>query len=109
MFVAVLIGDPKPEPQLEKLLGDKKRLVAERIKTVQEQSTSQAKAKTEQLNKEIQRTRDVGDAMRAKELAMIEQSREVELAKQVAEREIIEQEKMQKLAVIRACAELSFW
>ena len=32
-----------------------------------------------------------------------------ELAKQVAEREIIEQEKMQKLAVIRACAELSFW
>merc|ERR1719231_388000 len=55
----VLIGDPKPEDQLEKLLMDKKRLVAERIKTVQEQETSKAQAKTEQLKKEIQRTKEV--------------------------------------------------
>merc|ERR1711998_746304 len=67
----VLIGDPKPEDQLEKLLMDKKRLVAERIKTVQEQETSKAQAKTEQLKKEIQRTKEVQDAQRGKELAII--------------------------------------
>merc|ERR1719456_70476 len=50
----VLIGDPRPEDNLDRLLMDKKRLVAERIKTVQEQETSKAQARTEQLKKEIQ-------------------------------------------------------
>ena len=45
----VLIGDPKPEENLDRLLMDKKRLVAERIKTVQEQETSKAQARTEQV------------------------------------------------------------
>lgn len=36
----VTIGDPKPEDQLDKLLTDKKKLVAERIRTIQEQETS---------------------------------------------------------------------
>ena len=55
----VLIGDPRPEDNLDRLLMDKKRLVAERIKTVQEQETSKAQARTEQLKKEIQRTKEV--------------------------------------------------
>merc|ERR1719487_2072083 len=50
----VLIGDPRPEDNLDRLLMDKKRLVAERIKTVQEQETSKAQARTEQLKKEIE-------------------------------------------------------
>ena len=45
----VLIGDPRPEDNLDRLLMDKKRLVAERIKTVQEQETSKAQARTEQV------------------------------------------------------------
>ena len=53
--------------------GLEKRLVAERIKTVQEQETSKAQAKTEQLKKEILRTREVQDAQRSKELAVISQ------------------------------------
>merc|ERR1719174_208977 len=60
----VLIGDPRPEENLDRLLMDKKRLVAERIKTVQEQETSKAQARTEQLKKEIQRTKEVQDAQR---------------------------------------------
>lgn len=102
----VLIGDPKPEPQLERLLADKKRLVAERIKAVQEQETSKAQAQTEQLKKNIQRTKEVQDAQRQKELAVISQQKEVEIARQIAQREIIEQEKFQKLAVIEKEKEL---
>jgi len=103
----VLIGDPRPEDNLDRLLLDKKRLVAERIKTVQEQETSKAQARTEQLKKEIQRTKEVQDAQRQKELVVISSQREVEVAKQVAERETIEQRKLQDLAVIQKDKELA--
>merc|ERR1712070_1165245 len=103
----VLIGDPKPEANLDRLLMDKKRLVAERIKTVQEQETSKAQARTEQLKKEIQRTKEVQDAQRQKELVVIANQREVEVAKQVAERETIEQRKLQELSVIQKDKELA--
>jgi len=103
----VLIGDPRPEDNLDRLLMDKKRLVAERIKTVQEQETSKAQARTEQLKKEIQRTKEVQDAQRQKELTVISSQREVEVAKQVAERETIEQRKLQDLAVIQKDKELA--
>ena len=103
----VLIGDPRPEQNLDRLLMDKKRLVAERIKTVQEQETSKAQAKTEQLKKEIERTKAVQDAQREKELVVIKNQREVEVAKQIAERETIEQRKLQDLAVIQKDKELA--
>jgi len=103
----VLINDPRPEDNLDRLLMDKKRLVAERIKTVQEQETSKAQARTEQLKKEIQRTKEVQDAQRQKELVVIVNQREVEVAKQVAERETIEQRKLQDLAVIQKDKELA--
>ena len=103
----VLISDPRPEENLNRLLMDKKRLVAERIKTVQEQETSKAQARTEQLKKEIQRTKEVQDAQRQKELVVIANQREVEVAKQIAERETIEQRKLQDLAVIQKDKELA--
>merc|ERR1712146_387928 len=103
----VLIGDPRPEENLDRLLLDKKRLVAERIKTVQEQETSKAQARTEQLKKEILRTKEVQDAQRQKELVVIASQREVEVAKQIAERETIEQRKLQDLAVIVKDKELA--
>ena len=103
----VLIGDPRPEDQLERLLMDKKRLVAERIKTVQEQETSKAQAKTEQLKKEIQRTKEVQDAQRTKELAVIGNQKEVEVAKQIAERELIEMNKLKNIAQIQKEKELN--
>merc|ERR1711991_500155 len=71
----VTIGDPQPEKQLDQLLADKKRLVADRIKAVQEQETSKAQAKTEQMKKEIQRTREVQDEQRGKEIAVIQQQK----------------------------------
>merc|ERR1719163_1828441 len=89
----VLIGDPRPEDNLDRLLMDKKRLVAERIKTVQEQETSKAQARTEQLKKEIQRTKEVQDAQRQKELVVIEQRKLQDLA-------VIQKDK--ELAISRA-------
>lgn len=103
----VLLADPRPEPTLNKLLEDKKRLVADRIKAVQEQETAKAQAKTEQMKKEIERTRAVQDAQRGKELAVIGQEREVEIAKQVAEREVVEQNKLLNLARIQKDKELA--
>ena len=44
---------------------------------MQEQETSKAQANTEQLKKEIERTRAVQDAQRQKELRTIEMQREV--------------------------------
>ncbi len=73
------IGDPQPEKQLDQLLADKKRLVADRIRAIQEQETSKAQAETEQLRKEIQRTREVQDAQRSKELAIIAQQKKSKL------------------------------
>ena len=103
----VTIGDPQPEKQLDQLLADKKRLVADRIRAIQEQETSKAQAETEQLRKEIQRTREVQDAQRGKELAIISQQKEVEIARQIAEREIVEVEKTKRLAEVEKEKELA--
>lgn len=103
----VTIGDPQPEKQLDQLLADKKRLVADRIRAIQEQETSKAQAETEQLRKEIQRTREVQDAQRRKELAIIAQQKEVEVARQIAEREIVEVEKTKRLAEVEKEKELA--
>ena len=103
----VTVGDPIPEDQLNRLLMDKKLLVAERIKTIQEQETARAQAKTEQLKKEIERTRAVQDAQRSKELAVIAQTKEVDVAKQIALKEIVEQRKKKDLAEIDKAKELA--
>ena len=103
----VTVGDPVPENQLNTLLSDKKALVAERIKTIQEQETAKAQAKTEQLKKEIERTREVQDAQRKKELAVIEQQKDVEVAQQIAKKELIEQNKQKDISVIQKEKELA--
>lgn len=103
----VTIGEPIPEKLLDQLLTDKKRLVADRIRAIQEQETSKAQAETEQLRKEIERTRAVQDAQRSKELAIIAQQKEVEVARQIAQREIVEVEKTKQLAEVEKEKELA--
>merc|ERR550514_2462309 len=51
--------------------------------------------------------KEVQDAQRQKELIVIGNQREVEVAKQIAERETIEQKKLQNLAVIQKDKELA--
>jgi len=102
----VTVGDPSPETLLEKLLIDKKKLVGARIRAVQEQDTAQAEAKTAQVVKNIERTKAVQDAQREKELAIINEQRQVEVAKQVAEKQKVESQKLKDLAVIDKLKEL---
>lgn len=97
---------PKAEEQLDKLLTDKKILVAQRIRTIQEQETAKAEADTAQLLKEIERTKAVQDANRTKELAVITESQLVEVAKQQAAKETVNAEKEKSLAVINKQKEL---
>lgn len=97
---------PQAEEQLEKLLTDKKILVAQRIRTIQEQETAKAEADTAQLLKEIERTKAVQDANRTKELAVITESQLVEVAKQQAAKETVNAEKEKSLAVINKQKEL---
>jgi len=102
----VLIGDPQPEKLLEELLLDKKKLVADRIRTVQEQETARAQSKTEQVKKDIARTKALSDAQREKELAVIAEHRKVEIERQVAERQLIEQRKLKDMSLIQKAKEL---
>lgn len=97
---------PAPEEQLDRLLSDKKILVAQRIRTIQEQETAKAEADTEQLKKEIERTKAVQDANRQKELAVIAESQQVEVAKQQAAKETVVADKEKSLAVINKQKEL---
>lgn len=96
----------QPEELLERLLTDKKTLVAQRIRTIQEQETAKAEADTAQLLKEIERTKAVQDANRQKELAVIAESQQVEVAKQQALKETVTAEKQKSLAVIDKQKEL---
>ena len=103
----VTVSDPKPEGLLDELLVDKKKLVADRIRTVQLQETAKAEATTAQLLKEIERTKAVQDARRVKELAIIDKQREVEIERQTAIKETVIRTKVKDLAVIDKAKELA--
>ncbi len=96
----VTLGEPVPEEQLEQLLSEKKRLVAERIKAVQAQETAKEQAKTAQLRAEIERTTAKQEALKRKELIIIAKQGELEEAQKQAEKEIVEYNKAMKLAEI---------
>lgn len=100
------MGRPKPEAQLETLLTDKKTLVADRIKAVQEQETAKEQAKTAQLKKDIERTRARQEALKQKEMAVIAMQQQVEQAEKQADKERVEQEKRKALALIKKQQEL---
>jgi hypothetical protein len=107
LVTQVTLGDPIAEPQLERLLAEKKRLVGERIKAVQEQETAKEQAKMVQLQVEVERTRSKQEALKRKDLAIIAKQLEVEEAEKQAEKEIIEYEKAKRLAEIKKAEELS--
>lgn len=103
----ITIGTPVPEPQLEKLLANKKRLVADRIKAVQEQETAKEQGKTAQLRADIERTKAKQEALKLKELAVIAKQREVEVAEKQKDKEVIEYNKRKELAEIEKSKELA--
>ncbi len=103
----ITLDGPIPEAQLQKLLSDKKRLVAARIKAVQEQETAKEQAKTAQLLAEIERTKAKQQALKVKELAVIAMQRQVEVAEKQKDKEVIEYKKAKELAEIQKAKELA--
>jgi hypothetical protein len=103
----VTLGEPLAEPQLEKLLADKKDLVGERIKTMQQQETAKEQAKTAQLQAEVGRVKAKQEALKQKDLAVIAQQLKIEVAQKQAEKEIIDSEKNKRLAEIKKEEELA--
>lgn len=105
--VQIAFGEPVPEALLNNLLADKKRLVAERIKAIQEQETAIELAKTVQLNMAIERTEAKQKAFKQKELAVIAKQLEVEVAKKQKDKEVIDYQKAKELAEIDKAKELA--
>jgi len=101
------LGRPIPEKQLQQLLTDKKKLVAARITTIQEQETAKEEAKTAQLKKEIERTKAKQEALKKKDLVLIAMQQEVEAAQKQAEKELVEQRKLKDLAAVEKEKELA--
>jgi len=100
------MGRPIPEPQLDTLLIDKKTLVADRIKTVQQQETAKEQAKTAQLMEEIDRTKAKQSALKTKELSVIAIQQQVEEAEKQADKEKVEYNKTKALQLILKQQEL---
>lgn len=102
----VTIGKPIPDTKLDKLLENKRNLVAKRIAAVEQLQTAEAEAQAVQQEQEIEKRRQIQIAQREKEVAVIQKQREVEAEKQTAEKERVIREKERELAVIDKQKEL---
>lgn len=102
----VTIGKPEPLLGLDKLLENKRNLVAKRISAIEQLQTAEAEAQAVQQEGEIEKRRQIQVAQREKEVAIIQRQREVEAEKQIAEKETVIREKERELAVIDKQKEL---
>ena len=102
----VTIGNPLPSAKLDKLLENKRNLVAKRISAIEQLQTAEAEAQAVQQEGEIEKRRQIQVAQREKEVAIIQRQREVEAERQIAEKETVIREKERELAVIDKKKEL---
>lgn len=102
----VTIGKSEPSPRLDTLLENKRDLVAKRIAAVEKLATAEAEAKAVQQEEEIEKRRQIQIANRQKELAVIAQKQEVEVAREEAKKQTVVRERDKALAVIEKQREL---
>jgi hypothetical protein len=102
----VTIGRPIPGDKLDKLLENKRNLVAKRIAAVEQLQTAEAEAQAVQQEQEIEKRRQIQIAQREKEVASIQRQREIQAETQNAEKEKVMREKERALAVIDKQKEL---
>ena len=106
--VSVDIGElDLKNTQLFTLLNKKRELVARRIESIQNQDTLKEEAKTAVLQAEVTKQREINEAKKRKELAVIERQRETEMEREQAAREKVQAEKEKELASIRKQKELA--
>lgn len=94
----VTIGRPLPEERLDRLLVQKKDLVAKRITAVQQIETAEAEAKAAQQQMEIEKRKAIQVAQKDKELAIIAEQKKVEMERQQAQLELVRKDKELQMA-----------
>jgi regulator of protease activity HflC (stomatin/prohibitin superfamily) len=99
-------ADPIPDEQLDKLLGEKRKLVGKKISAQQQIETNQAEAEAAKQEREIEKQRAIQDAQKQKELAIIGEQQQTEVERQRALKETVQREKEKSLAVIDKQREL---
>ncbi len=102
----VNLAEPVPEPLLENLLSDKKKLVAKKISSIQKQENAKTDIETAKLEGEAKRVVAEQERLISADAAVIDKKKEVQLAKQDALREIVEKQKIADLAIIDKTREL---
>lgn len=96
----VNLADPVPETLLERLLVDKKTSVAKKILSVQEQDNAKEDIKTAKLQGQANREKAEQERLIKADAEIIENKKNVKLAKLQADREIVERQKLADLAII---------
>lgn len=94
------LGEFVPSGDLKGYVDTIKQRERARAATIAEQSIEREKAITEQLKGERKRTTEKSIALRAKDKAVINGQKEIELAGIAAQKEIIDREKVAKLSII---------
>lgn len=102
----VNLAEPLPEKLLTTLLNRKKKLVAEKIASIQEQENAKTEIETAKLKGEAARVKAEQVQLVIADAAIITQKKEVKIAQQIALREIVEKQKLADLAVINKTKEL---
>lgn len=103
----VTLGKPEPSSRLNTLLENKRTLVADRIAAVEQLATAEAQAQAVQQKEEIEKRRQIQVAQREKELAVIDQQRQVAVAREEAKKQEVERERDKRLAEIEKQKELA--
>lgn len=102
----VNLAEPIPEKLLDTLLDRKKKLVAEKIASIQEQENAKTEIETAKLKGEAARVKAEQVQLVIADAAIITQKKEVKIAQQIALREIVEKQKLADLAIINKTKEL---
>lgn len=102
----VNLAEPLPEPLLGTLLDTKKKLVAKKISSIQEQENAKTDIETAKLKGEAARVKAEQVQLVIADAAIITQKKEVKIAQQIALREIVEKQKLADLAIINKTKEL---
>jgi len=103
----VTLGKPEPSSRLNTLLENKRTLVADRIAAVEQLATAEAQAQAVQQKEEIEKRRQIQVAQREKELAVIDQQRQVAVAREEAKKQEVERQRDKRLAEIEKQKELA--
>lgn len=102
----VNLAEPIPEKLLEQLLDTKKKLVAQKISSIQKQENAKTDIETSKLEGEAKRVKAEQEQLVKADAEVIQLKKEVKLAEQQALKEIVEKQKEADLAVIEKGKEL---